>query len=175
MEEVILVDDNDNILGRMDKLEAHRKGILHRAFSVFIFNRNNQLLMQKRASGKYHSPGLWTNTCCSHPRSGESVEAAAGRRLQEEMGLNCALTRQFHFIYKADVGQGLTEHEFDHVFFGFTDVQPVINPTEVSEWKYRSIELIMDDVKSHPEYFTVWFRIIFQRASEHLCQIRKSS
>ena len=137
-EEVILVDENDIAIGSMEKLEAHQKGILHRAFSVFIFNSNNELLLQRRALTKYHSSGLWTNTCCSHPQPNEDTLAAANRRLKEEMGMQTSLTHKTSFIYKTNFDNGLTEHEFDHVFIGHTDTNPTINPEEVDSYKWIS-------------------------------------
>lgn len=164
---VILVDLNDQPLGKMEKMEAHVKGILHRAFSVFVFNTGNELMLQQRALSKYHSPGLWTNTCCSHPRDGETGEQAAHRRLMEEMGFDCNIEKAFHFTYKADVGQGLTEHEFDHVFIGKTDQKPSINSDEVHGWKYMSMEDIRKDMERNPEKYTVWFRIAFDEVEKH--------
>jgi isopentenyl-diphosphate delta-isomerase len=168
MEEVILVDKNDKALGKMEKMEAHLKGVLHRAFSVFIFNSDNKLVLQQRSLTKYHSPGLWTNTCCSHPRYGETIESAVHRRLREEMGFDCDVERKLQFVYKAQVGNGLTEHELDHVFFGFTNIQPVINAEEVHDWKYMSMEAISADMKANPEVYTVWFRIIFEEVMNQL-------
>ena len=150
MEEVILVDTKDNIMGYMEKQEAHIKGLLHRAFSIFIFNSNQQLLMHQRALDKYHSGGLWTNTCCSHPRKNESIINAAHRRLNEEMGLSCDLDEKFTFIYKSKLDQNLYEHEFDHVLFGYTDEKPNINKNEVLSYKYLSLENIKHDIKVSP-------------------------
>lgn len=164
-EYVVLVDRNDRPLGTMEKMEAHLKAKLHRAFSVFVVNRNGELMMQRRALSKYHSPGLWTNTCCSHPRQGEDVMEAAHRRLKEEMGFDCDLVKAFDFIYKADVGQGLTEHEFDHVFTGFYEGEPLINPDEVMEWKWMDIEDLKNDITGNPGDYTVWFRIAFDEFS----------
>ncbi len=149
-EYVVLVDENDEPVGIMEKMEAHEKGVLHSAFSVFIFNDNGELMMQQRALSKYHSPGLWTNTCCSHPREGEKPLDAAHRRMVEEMGFDCEFEEAFTFIYKADVGQGLTEHEFDHVFIGQTDKTPKINPEEVNDWKFKKMEDIKADMKINP-------------------------
>jgi isopentenyl-diphosphate delta-isomerase len=168
IEKVILVNTNDEAIGSIEKMEAHEKALLHRAFSVFIFNSKNEFLIQQRAFTKYHSPGLWTNTCCSHPREGESAYEAANRRLVEEMGLSCKLEEIFSFIYKADVGQGLIEHEYDHVFVGYTDLLPVINEKEVVNWKYMTIEKIRDDMKLNPQNYTVWFRIAFDRIESFL-------
>ena len=159
MENVILVDENDRQIGLMEKMEAHLHPTLHRAFSIFIFNSKHEFLLQQRALTKYHSPGLWTNTCCSHPRDGESLEEATSRRLMEEMGMQCQLQEIFSFIYKADVGQGLTEHEFDHVFLGITDDAPIINRKEVEAWKYISVDELKIDMAKHPEKYTTWFKI----------------
>lgn len=162
-EKVILVDENDNELGAMEKLQAHQEALLHRAFSIFIFNTKGEMLLQRRALSKYHSPGLWTNTCCSHPRPNESTIDAAQRRLQEEMGFACELKHQFYFMYKAVLDQGLTEHELDHVFFGNYDGVININPTEVLEYKFMNIDLIKTDIGQNPYNYTVWFKIIFDR------------
>ena len=161
MEKVILVNENDKPIGTMEKMEAHEKGLLHRAFSVFVFNDNNELMLQQRALSKYHSPGLWTNTCCSHPREGEDTESAAHRRLVEEMGFDCEIKEAFSFLYNSDVGQGLTEHEFDHVFIGHYNNSPEINPDEVHNYKYMLMEDIKAEMQTHPEKYTVWFRIAF--------------
>lgn len=167
-EQVILVDVDDNPQGLMEKMEAHQKGVLHRAFSIFLFNSKQELMLQQRAFSKYHTPGLWTNTCCSHPRHGESLEAATKRRLKEEMGMQCEIKRAFSFLYKADVGQGLTEHEFDHVFIGHTDELPKINPKEVASWKYASMDELSIDITKNPENYTVWFRIAFDEVNDYL-------
>lgn len=165
-EYVILVDRADRFAGQMEKMEAHRKAELHRAFSVFVLNSDDQLILQRRAMKKYHSPGLWTNTCCSHPRPGEETEQAAHRRLQEEMGFDCALEKVFDFVYRADVGKGLTEYEFDHVFFGRFDEVPVINTDEAMDWKSMSLDEIKEDMDRNPADYTIWFRIAFQRFHE---------
>lgn len=157
-EQVVLVDEQDNDIGTMEKMEAHRKGVLHRAFSVFVFNGEGELMLQRRAAHKYHSAGLWTNTCCSHPRLGESPEAAAHRRLYEEMGFDCPLQPAFSFIYKKQVGD-LIEHELDHVFIGRYDVSPSLNPAEADAWKFISIPDLEADVKANPESYTEWFRL----------------
>jgi isopentenyl-diphosphate delta-isomerase len=170
---VILVDKDDRELGLMKKMEAHQKGVLHRAFSVFVFNPNKELMLQQRAFGKYHSPGLWTNTCCSHPRKGESVEQAAHRRLMEEMGFDCELKKAFHFTYKADVGQGLTEHEFDHVLIAITDTQPEIDPLEVNNWRYITIENLKLEIKESPDQFTVWFKIALEEVEQRVDNLLK--
>ena len=167
-EKVVLVDRNDNPMGLMSKLEAHEKGVLHRAFSVFILNKKGQLMLQRRALDKYHSPGLWTNTCCSHPRESEGNIEAGVRRLKEEMGFTTPLKSMFSFIYKSKFDNGLTEHEFDHVLLGYYDKQPFINTIEVSEWKWMSLDKIILEIKNKPEDFTVWFKIIFERFYNHI-------
>ena len=171
-ENVVLVDRNDNPMGLMPKLEAHEKGVLHRAFSVFILNRKGQLMLQRRALDKYHSPGLWTNTCCSHPRESESIIEAGLRRLKEEMGFTTPLEPMFSFIYKSKFDNGLIEHEFDHVLLGYYDKPPFINAIEVSEWKWMSLEKIILEIKNKPEDFTVWFKIIFERFYNHIYKTR---
>ena len=171
-ENVVLVDRNDNPMGLMPKLEAHEKGVLHRAFSVFILNRKSQLMLQRRALDKYHSPGLWTNTCCSHPRESESNIEAGVRRLKEEMGFTTPLKSMFSFIYKSKFDNGLTEHEFDHVLLGYYDKQPFINRIEVSEWKWMSLDKIILEIKNKPEDFTIWFKIIFERFYNHIYKIK---
>lgn len=164
IEEVILVDKNDVECGTMEKMEAHRNGgTLHRAFSVFIFNTKGELLLQRRAEHKYHSSGLWTNTCCSHPRPGETTREAGNRRLEEEMGMQCKLIELFNFEYKAEVEDGMTEWEIDHVLLGLTDVEPKINTNEVAEWKYMPLDEIDSDLKSNPHNYTEWFKICFER------------
>ncbi len=167
MEYVILVDEHDNPIGLMEKQAAHVNPHLHRAFSVFIFNSNGELLMQQRALSKYHSPGLWTNTCCSHPRDGETTKDAASRRLMEEMGMTCEMHEVYTFIYKAPVGQGLTEHEFDHVFIGQSDDIPEINHEEVESWKYMPIDTLKNDIQIHHEQYTEWFKITFEEMTHH--------
>lgn len=162
-EQVVLVNENDEVVGLAGKLQAHQQGWLHRAFSVFIFNPEGKLLLQRRALGKYHSAGLWTNTCCSHPRAAEAVEDAALRRLQEEMGFATQLTRIFDFIYRADCGNGLTEHEFDHVFAGEFDGEYTSNADEVMESRYMSMEQVRQWMENSPHEFTVWFKIVFPR------------
>jgi isopentenyl-diphosphate delta-isomerase len=161
-EMVILVDEYDNPLGLMEKIRAHEKGFLHRAFSVFLINDSNQLLIQRRALNKYHSPGLWTNTCCSHPRDRESIMEAANRRLYEEMGIIAKLKPLLSFIYKAKFDNGLTEHEFDHVVFGKFDGEPNINHNEVSDWKWQDIDFLKSDLVNNPINYTAWFKIIFE-------------
>jgi len=162
-EEVILVDEFDNAIGKMEKLEAHQKGSLHRAFSVFIFNTKGEILLQKRAAIKYHSAGLWTNTCCSHPRPGENTLAAANRRLKEEMGLDTPLVHKTHFIYKTQFDNGLTEHEFDHVFFGTSNIQPQINKDEVDDFLWQNPSGIKADIAKNPVKYTSWFKIAMEK------------
>jgi len=162
-EKVILVDPNDQPLGTMEKIEAHEKGLLHRAFSVFVVNSKGELLLQQRALHKYHSPGLWTNTCCSHQREGETTQDAASRRLQEEMGMQTPLSFLFSFIYKAVFDNGLTEHELDHVLLGTSEQEPQINPEEVAAWKWMNLDDLERDIEQNEANYTVWFRIIFKR------------
>ena len=159
MERVILVDENDNPLGTMEKMEAHEKGVLHRAFSVFIFNNKGEMLLQQRAFSKYHSGGLWTNTCCSHPREGEPTINAAHRRLQEEMGFDCDIEKVFDFIYKKELDQGLTEHELDHVFIGEFEGEVCFNKEEVNAYAYISIQNLLEEVSQRPQQYTEWFKI----------------
>ena len=167
-EKVVLVDTEDNPVGTMPKMEAHEKAVLHRAFSVFILNEKGELMLQQRALHKYHSPGLWTNTCCSHHREGEGNLEAGKRRLQEEMGFSTSLEALFSFIYKAPFDNGLTEHELDHVLTGKFDNQPTINPDEVANWKWMTLEDVHSDIQTNPSQYTVWFRIIFDRFYTHL-------
>jgi len=161
-EKVILVDKNDNQVGLMPKLEAHEKGVLHRAFSIFIFNSKYELLLQKRASSKYHSGGLWTNTCCSHPREGEDTLDAANRRLDEEMGIKTSLRKVYDFIYKAELDNQLTEHEFDHVFYGVCDNDPILNKDEAEDFKWVDMETLNNDIIKNEDNYTVWFKIAFE-------------
>ncbi|MFM7023169.1 MAG: isopentenyl-diphosphate Delta-isomerase [Flavobacteriales bacterium] len=167
-EHVILVDENDRYKGTMEKMEAHRKGLLHRAFSVFIFNHKNEMILQRRAKHKYHSAGLWSNTCCSHPRFGESVEEAANRRLREEMGFECPLEKSFDFIYKSDFSNGLSEHEFDHVFIGYYNGEIHFNHEEVCEYKFMTLDDVYDDLHNNSSQYTVWFKIAFLKIYEQL-------
>lgn len=162
-EKVIIVDKNDNQIGLMPKLDAHKKGILHRAFSVFVLNNNNEIMLQKRAYNKYHSGGLWTNTCCSHQREGENSIEAGKRRLLEEMGFETELKIITSFIYKVEFENGLTEHELDYLLIGKFLKSPVINKQEVADWKWMKIELITDDIKLNPNNYTSWFKIIFDK------------
>jgi isopentenyl-diphosphate Delta-isomerase len=168
MEQVILVDEQDNETGVMEKLRAHVEGRLHRAISVFVFNTKGELLLQQRASGKYHSANLWTNTCCSHPRPGEAVQDAAIRRLYEEMGLTCALKEAFSFVYKAKLENNLTEYEFDHVFKGITDELPAPDDTEVASWKYIDRDVLIEDIERQPGKYTEWFKICLSDRQEEL-------
>ena len=167
---LILVDEKDNQLGTMEKLEVHKKGLLHRAFSVFIFNSEGKFLLQQRADEKYHSPGLWSNTCCSHPLSGETVADAVKRRLTQEMGMQTETTFQFSFIYKKEFDNGLTEYEFDHVYFGKSDELPHPNPSEVKNWKYVSLSDLKKDLLENPDNYTEWLKICFEKVLEHLQQ-----
>ena len=162
VEKVILVDKNDKQVGLMPKLEAHKKGVLHRAFSIFIFNSKYELLLQKRASSKYHSGGLWTNTCCSHPREGEDILDAANRRLDEEMGIKTSLRKVYDFIYKAELDNQLTEHEFDHVFYGVCDNDPILNKNEAEDFKWVDMETLNNDIIKNEDNYTVWFKIAFE-------------
>lgn len=167
-EKVILVNEKDEQIGLMPKMEAHEKAVLHRAFSVFIFNDQNDLMLQQRALKKYHSPGLWTNTCCSHQRDGESTLKAGHRRLKEEMGFDTDLNESTAFIYKAPFDNGLTEHEYDHILVGKYDGIPDINKNEVENWKWMSLEAIKGDIETHPELYSAWFKIIFDKFYEHI-------
>lgn len=162
-EQVILVNERDEKIGLMPKLEAHQKGILHRAFSVFIINDNKELMLQQRAMNKYHSPGLWTNTCCSHQRDGETSVEAGKRRLEEEMGFNTPLKETGSIIYKAPFDNGLTEHELDHILIGNFNGIPEINQAEVSSWKWMTLEQIQKDIRINPEDYTAWFKIIIDK------------
>jgi len=162
LQEVILVNGQDEQTGVMEKMEAHQKGLLHRAFSIFIFNNRGEMLLQQRASSKYHSPDLWTNACCSHPHPGETTELAAFRRLREELGFETKLFEIFSFTYRAVFENGLTEHEFDHVFTGVYNQDPVIDPKEVEGFKWVSPEAIKTHMAKHPEVYTSWFCIAMQ-------------
>lgn len=162
-EEVILVNTADEELGTMEKMEAHEKALLHRAFSVFIFNKAGDMMLQQRAASKYHSPGLWTNACCSHPRPGEAVADAAHRRLQEELGFDAPLQKIFDFTYQATFDNGLTEHEFDHVFTGIYEQQVLPNPEEVQAVAFESMKQVAEQLDTHPEKYTAWFKIAFPK------------
>jgi len=160
MEEVILVDEADRETGAMEKMEAHRKGALHRAFSIFLFNSKGELLLQKRSSKKYHSGGLWTNTCCSHPHPGENIVQAANRKLKQEMGIDLYPEFAFKFIYKTSLDHQLIEHEYDHVLIGQFDGKPEINPEEVEDWKFVDINSVKKEIEARPETYTYWFKVI---------------
>lgn len=163
MEYVVLVDEQDCEIGIMEKMQAHVEGGLHRAVSVFLFNTKGEFLLQRRAQTKYHSAGLWTNACCSHPRPGESALAAASRRLQEEMGISCLLKDVHSFMYKTTFDNDLTEYEFDHVFTGVTDAIPAPDPEEVWEWKYIPKSDLLSQISEAPDTFTIWFRICLSK------------
>ena len=167
-EKVILVNERDEQIGLMPKMEAHEKALLHRAFSVFIFNNENELMLQQRALNKYHSPGLWTNTCCSHQRDGETNIEAGKRRLEEEMGFVVDLQESISFIYKAPFDNGLTEHEYDHVLLGKYNDRPAINADEVASWKWMPLEEIKADILLQPDVYTEWFKVIFDKFYEHI-------
>ena len=169
-ENVILVNENDEQIGLMPKMEAHQKALLHRAFSVFIFNENDELMLQQRAHTKYHSPGLWTNTCCSHQREGETNIEAGKRRLQEEMGFSTELKDTVSFIYKAPFDNGLTEHEFDHILVGKYNEEPVLNPEEAAAYKWLSLEEVKKDMEINPQLYTAWFKIIFDKYYQSIQQ-----
>src|SRR6478609_9161542 len=170
MEHVILVDQDDNAIGTMEKMEAHRKGLLHRAFSVVIFNSKGEILLQKRAKSKYHSGGLWTNACCSHPLPDESMEVATQRKLKQEMGIDLKTEYAYKFIYCTHLDSGLIEHEYDHVFTGVFDGEPIINTQEVEDWKFIPLDQLRLDVNLNPEKYTYWFKLIL----EHQVQLRKN-
>ena len=172
MKEIIIcVDKNDNEVGHVEKMEAHIKGLLHRALSIFVFNEKNELLLQKRYSGKYHSPGLWTNTCCTHPNKNESTDDAAIRRLQEEMGFSCELKEVFSFMYYIKFDNDLIEHEFDHVYFGRYSNEISINPLEVEDYKWISLDNIKVDLKTNPDNYTFWFKYIIEN---HIKEIEEN-
>ena len=158
-ERVILVDERDRELGAAEKLSAHRAGALHRAFSVFIFDGRGRLLLQRRARGKYHSGGLWSNTACGHPRPGEATDAAARRRLREEMGLDCELRPAFEFVYRAELGGGLVEHEYDHVFAGASEEEPAPDPSEVEDWRWVSMEELRRGLREEPHRYSYWLKL----------------
>jgi len=168
MEKVILVDEQDKPLGLMEKMEAHEKAVLHRAFSVFIFDTQGSMLLHRRALEKYHSGGLWTNACCSHPRDGESTESAAHRRLMEEMGFDCEIKHRFHFVYKAELDQGLTEYELDHVFTGVYEGPIKANAAEVMDHRYISIQDLLLEIDKSPENYTEWFKIALPEVRRQL-------
>jgi isopentenyl-diphosphate delta-isomerase len=165
---LILVDPDDNEIGLLDKVAVHQTGVLHRAFSVFIFNSRRELLLQQRSLAKYHSPGLWSNTCCSHPRKGEETVLACERRLQEEMGMNCELKFAFSFTYRAEFENGLIEHEFDHVYLGYSDELPQLNSAEVMASRYISIQDLEKEILGHPENYTEWLKICLPRVAQYI-------
>jgi len=165
-QQVILVNENDEPLGAMEKMEAHRKAVLHRAFSVFIFNRKGEMLLQQRALTKYHSGGLWTNACCSHPAPGEETVTAASRRLQQEMGFTTEVEKIFEFTYQSEFENGLTEYEFDHVYAGVYEGPVTPDPLEVKDFCYRSLEEIQTSLSSHPNKYTAWFHIAFPKVQQ---------
>jgi isopentenyl-diphosphate Delta-isomerase len=170
-EQIILVNERDEAIGAEEKISAHLTGALHRAFSIFIFNTSGQLLLQKRSVAKYHSKGLWSNTCCGHPRPGESVEEAAGRRLWEEMGFECELRESFKFIYHTQLDEDFIEHECDHVLFGIFDSNPNPCRDEVDDWKWVDLSPLKQDMRESPEKYTYWFRISLDALLAHLNQM----
>lgn len=172
-EHVILVDEQDRETGTMEKMEAHEKGLLHRAFSIFLFNENGEMLLQKRASKKYHTGGLWTNTCCSHPRENESMDEALQRRLMQEMGIQCPVNKAFTMLYKSSLANGLTEHEFDHVYYGYFSEEPKPNPEEVEDWKYISLGELKADVEKNPENYTPWFVKLYSQMDKYSKPVAK--
>jgi isopentenyl-diphosphate Delta-isomerase len=163
IQQVILVDERDQRLGEVGKMEAHEKGLLHRAFSIFIFNSRGEMLLQQRALSKYHSGGLWTNSCCSHPIPGEDNQSAALRRLKEEMGFETSIDKIFDFVYKAEFDNGLTEYEFDHVFVGEYEGPIIFNKDEVMDICYKPMDQISDSLQTHPQKYTRWFQLSFAR------------
>ncbi len=170
---LILVDDNDQSLGKMEKMEVHQLGLLHRAFSVFIFNSKGELLLQQRAAEKYHSAGFWSNTCCSHPRFGEETDLAAARRLDEEMGIRCALEYGFSFTYNVKFENGLIENEFDHVYFGVSDAPVDPDEREVQNWKFVNMEFLLQDMKENPQFYTEWMKLCMDKVVQFMLKGRK--
>jgi isopentenyl-diphosphate Delta-isomerase len=166
-EQLILVDEQDNETGTMDKLSVHEKGLLHRAFSVFVFNSKSELLLQQRADGKYHSGGLWSNTCCSHPIKGEEILKTIQRRIKDEMGIQCQAAFKFKFIYKMLFENGLTEHELDYVYFGRSDEIPRPNPEEVKGWKYLNLQKLINNISSEPQNYSVWLKVCLPEVMDH--------
>jgi isopentenyl-diphosphate Delta-isomerase len=167
VESVILVNEQDEVIGSMEKMEAHQKGVLHRAFSVFI-HYQGKILLQQRSLNKYHSSGLWTNTCCSHPRVNESLESAGNRRLKEEMGIDCTVIPSFHFIYTAQLDQGLIENELDYVLFGTYNGDVYPNPDEVMDYKWISWDQLVEDINQFPERYTAWLQILISDYKQHI-------
>lgn len=172
-DQVILVNERDEWVGSADKMKAHKEGLLHRAFSVFVMNSNNEILLHQRALDKYHSGGLWTNACCSHPRVGESTHAAAHRRLQEEMGFDCEVEQVFTYCYKSEVNNGLIEHEFDHVYFGYYDGDIKPNKAEVNEYKFLPISEVTCWMEKQPQNFTPWFKMLWPEFLEYFATRKK--
>ena len=168
LEYIIAVDEQDNEIGKIEKIEAHQKAVLHRAFSIFVFNSNKQLLLQKRNSNKYHSAGLWSNTCCSHQRYGEKLEEAIYRRLKEEMGFTCDLKEIFSFTYETALENNLTEKEYDHVFIGEYDKEVVPNKDEVEDYKWANISDIKEDIAKNPKLYSYWFKLSFDRVINYI-------
>ncbi|MFA5841434.1 MAG: isopentenyl-diphosphate Delta-isomerase [Candidatus Paceibacterota bacterium] len=166
-ERIVLVDKNDTQIGVMGKLETHEKGLLHRAFSIIVRNNDGEIMLQKRAVVKYHSGGLWTNTCCGHPRYGEDLEYAAHRRLREEMGFDCTLKEIFNFTYEANLDHGLREHEFLHVFLGEYNGVPILNPEEADGWKWITIDELKKDMDQNPDKYTYWFKVALKEAEKN--------
>ncbi len=169
-EQIILVDQNDQQIGTAEKLWVHQQGRLHRAFSIFVINSQGQLLLQKRAIAKYHSGGLWTNTCCSHPRPDESILSAGDRRLQEEMGFACELSEIFSFIYNSPLDHGLIEYEYDHVLLGKFDGEPILNPLEAEDWQWIDLDQLKLALVTHPELYTFWLKACFDKFLDYLPQ-----
>lgn len=167
VEQIILVDASDRPVGVAEKMLVHEQGLLHRAFSIFVLNSQGQLLLQKRAAAKYHSGGLWTNTCCSHPRPNEAIATAANRRLQEEMGFTCPLTEIFSFTYYAALDRGLIEHEYDHVLLGKFDGMPILNSVEAEAWKWIELDKLKSDLANSPELYTSWLKVCFDKFLEY--------
>jgi len=168
-EYILTVDEKDNVTGKEEKIKVHREGKLHRAFSIFVFNSKGEVLLQKRAGSKYHSAGLWTNTCCSHQRVGENLEEAVHRRLKEEMGFDCELKEAFTFTYRVKFDNGLSENEYDHVFFGKFDGKPEPNPKEVDEWKWVSLEELRKDIQKNPDDYTYWLKVSIDKV---ICNLK---
>ena len=167
-ERIVLVDKNDKEVGTEEKIKAHKEGKLHRAFSIFVFNSKGEKLLQRRTKTKYHSGGLWTNTCCSHPRPGEPAEKAAHRRLKEEMGFDCELKEVFTFTYHAKLGKNFSEHEYDHVFVGKFEGEPDPNPAEIDDWKWIGLEELKKDMQENPDRYTYWLKVVFDKVVSHL-------
>lgn len=170
-DQVILVDEDDQEIGKAEKMAVHEKGLLHRAFSVLIFNSKGELLLQRRSKKKYHCGGLWTNTCCSHPRGGETTVGAAERRLFEEMGISCSLKEAFSFCYRVTFPNGLTENEYDHVLMGKSESLPKPDPKEVEEWKWVSMKRLKSDIEKNPEIYTYWFKVLLEKLPEKIALI----